>query len=433
MIQIDYTRTFQALDLHVARYNAGALYSKRLKAGMVHTAQEIIKLYSHLLIKKQGVGAIEEEPFGAFRTNSPQLATLAHSCARTVRRHIVRLLEAGVLVEKLFRGSKADYRLWINPELLCTNESIDGHAIRKQLETLFAKHAADDAQGHDEKDKRTNWPHTDAFERINNRIIGVHNTESTARKTAAPPESAGNETRRPDFHRNKSENVAGNDCASNTGGKVQKKSEDAGGKVSSAPSKAGVPERGEEAAGGARDTTLRFYASMLWSLARNTLYRNTDLTDHQEQIGEALLYQWYAPVSTQKLSHVHQVYVERMSLVRKYIARDPQRRYVQLPYRYFDPANKSGFTATRKWLEDHRRHQEEVRHKLVLSAQIRRYLNNRKKPQHKQQPVYELFRSCERRLRQLDNPLLLEQFHAAVLSPEAHRNLHSNTKTPKSC
>ena len=431
MKQIDYTRTFQALDLHVAQYNARALPDQKLKAGMVHTAQEIIKLFSHQHIKKQGIG-MDDDPFGTVETNSPQLATLAHSSDRTIRRHIVRLLAADVLKAKQFRGSRADYKLWINPRLLCVNTSIDSKAVQKELEALYRKSDEIEQQAHDEAAKRTNQPHTEALKRINNRLIGVQNPENRSTGQHASLQKAGNRKRRSDVHRNQLNDFAGNEGASNTGEKVVKKAEEAGEKVSSAFAPVALPETREEA-GGTRDTTLRFYAKMLWVLARNTLYRDTDLTERQEAIGEALLLQWYAPVATSKLSTVHQSYIERMSLVRKYIARDPQKRYVQLPYRYFDPRNPHGFTATKQWLRAHRKHQEEVRHKLILSAQIRRYLNNRKKPPHQQKPVYALFRSCERRLRRLGNPLLLEQFHVAVLSPEAHQQLHAQTKIPASC
>jgi hypothetical protein len=127
------------------------------------------------------------------------------------------------------------------------------------------------------------------------------------------------------------------------------------------------------------------------------------------------------------MADVHQVYVDRIGLVQKYISKDPEKRYVQLPDKYFDPKNSSGFTGTKTWYYQLKKREFEVQKKLILHAQIRRFLNNEKKETAKQKPRLELFRSCETRLGKLGKPELVNQFHASVLNHSTHKFLQFNT------
>ena len=128
-----------------------------------------------------------------------------------------------------------------------------------------------------------------------------------------------------------------------------------------------------------------------------------------------------------KLADVHQVYVERLGLVQKFLAKDPKNRYVQLPDKYFNPDNPSGFTGTRTWYNQQKKREYEVQMKLILHAQIRRFLNNEKKETAKQKPRLALFKACETRLGKLGQPHLVREFHASVLNHSTHKFLQFNT------
>ncbi len=125
-----------------------------------------------------------------------------------------------------------------------------------------------------------------------------------------------------------------------------------------------------------------------------------------------------------KLENAHQVYIDRISLVLKFISKDPKNRYVQLPSQYFDPKNKYGFAGTRNWYRKQKERDKEVQLKLILKAQIRRFINNEKKDTSKQIPRLELFTKCEARLGKLGNPELVSAFHASVLEHTTHKFLH---------
>ncbi|MEM9341015.1 MAG: hypothetical protein AAGA66_19940, partial [Bacteroidota bacterium] len=77
----------------------------------------------------------------------------------------------------------------------------------------------------------------------------------------------------------------------------------------------------------------------------------------------------------------------------------------------------------RAWWYAQDKRKKEVQVKLILSAQIRRYLSNLTKDASKRKPPLEVFRSCEQRIGKLGDPLLLQQFYAAVLPPETYAQL----------
>ncbi|MDW3195843.1 MAG: hypothetical protein R8G66_25945 [Cytophagales bacterium] len=164
-----------------------------------------------------------------------------------------------------------------------------------------------------------------------------------------------------------------------------------------------------------------FYAERLWNLAKNMLYKDVYLTERQELATKRLLRQWYEPVSENRLTRVHEIYTERIFLVKKFIQKDPENRFVQLPDRYFDPTNRHGFTGTKKWWEVQEKRKQEVQLKLILNAQIRRYLNNEKKDTAKRRPSLEMYRDCEQRIGKLGDPMLLKQFHASILSSHSNQ------------
>jgi hypothetical protein len=263
--------------------------------------------------------------------------------------------------------------------------------------------------------KTTTCPHTDTSNNgyINNIIIGVDKLKT---KASSLPLTNGYESR----------NATSNTFTGYTGKIDPKKNNDAGEieRKSRATDQTGAEISGVDQA---RSASLSFYVKSFWKLARNTIYKDHYLTQSQEEMALKLLQLWYEPVSDKQLQNVHEVYVSRLGIVQKYIAKDPTKRYVQLPDKYFDPKNPSGFTGTRIWYQKQKKREYEVRLKLILQAQIRRFLNNEKKETAKQKPRLELFRSCETRISKLGQPELLNTFHASVLNHSTHKYLQLNT------
>lgn len=381
---------------------------------MVSTAREIIKIYSLSLLKANCVAAVDLENLPPLKTNNVQLAKRANASTRTIQRHLKRLLDANILTQKVWHGSNSGYELWVNPNILLVNGKQPVNKLR--VEASKQKNESSENQFF-KKNITTTCPHTDSSNNsyINNIIIGV-NKLNPEEEMSSLPLTSGYQSR----------NATSNTFTGYTGWKSAKKNDDAGGKVRK---KRVTEQTGAEISESevARSASLMVYVNSLWTLSRNTIYKDVFLTDGQIKIAKELLRLWYNPVPDKHLSKVHQVYVERIGLVRKFLDKDPEYRYVQLPNKYFDPKNLSGFTGTKVWYNNHKKRQEEVRLKLILQAQIRRFINNEKKETAKQKPRLELFRLCETRIGKLGQPDLLKQFHASVLNHSTHKFLQLNT------
>jgi len=438
MIVINYSTSFNALDRYIKKYNESKdQLSDQVRQGAAATAKDIIRIYGLFLVKANSIEEIAPKNLPSLRTNNVQLAKMGNASPRTIQRHIKRLREAGIITDKVWHGTNSSYELWINPEILLVRCRKTMQEVKMSLETALQRSLENDLETQVLEKPTTICPHTDTCNnsyKSNNLLKGVDNSKSPEQMDAAGNVSGyntGNSSKRSSLPlTDKIDDASydtGNAGTGHTGEKVAEKIEDAGEKVRI--KRAGKKGSGEMKAPGsdpARSASLSLYVTLLWSLAKNVLYNNTFLTERQQEIGKQLIYQWYEPVATGNLSSVHQIYVERIGLVRKFIEKDPERRFVQLPYKYFDPDNPNGFSGTKKWWKEHEKRKAEVQAKLILHAQIRRFINNEKKEPHKQKPPLALYRECETRVGKLGDPVLLEQFHAAILNPTVKQQLYVN-------
>ena len=427
MIVINYSTSFNALDHYIKTYNESKeTLSEQVRQGAAATAKDIIRIYGLFLVKANGVAEVDPDNLPPIRTNNVQLAKMANASPRTIQRHIKKLQEAGIITNKIWHGTNSSYELFINPKILLARCRKTLLEVKKSLDKALQQSLENDLV----KEKHTTTcPHTDSCNNsyINNNLLkGVDNS-----KNPEQMETSGNSSKRSSLPLTNENDIpsydTGNTGTGYTGEKVAKKIEDAGEKVRIKRAKnrmfGAVKSPDTDSA---RSASLNLYVTLLWSLVKNVLYSGTFLTERQEEIGKKLIYQWYEPVSSKSLSNVHQIYVERVGLVRKFIEKDPERRFVQLPYKYFDPDNPTGFAGTKKWWEKHEKRKIEVQAKLILHAQIRRFINNERKEANKKKPPLQLYRECETRVGKLGDPVLLEQFHAAILNPTVNQHLYAN-------
>ncbi|TGV03583.1 hypothetical protein EM932_06025 [Flavivirga rizhaonensis] len=425
MIIVNYSIAFKALDHHIKQHNeANDLLSCRIRQAIASTARDIIKIYGLSLIKANNIKALDVDNLPPLKTNNVQLARMANASTRTIQRHLKRLQDANIITHKVWHGSNSGYELWLNPTILLAK---CGKAVDTPKEESSPEKIEVIEKQYFKEKHSTTCLHTDSSNTgyINNLLIGVDKL-----KNVTLPPTSGNKNIRSSLPLTsflESRNVTGNNFTGYTGKKSAQKIEDAGEKVRI--KRVTNQTKGAELSkiDKIRSASLSVYVNSLWKLARNTLYADTHLTEKQKEIAEKLILQWYLPVADKNLSKVHQIYVERIALVKKFIDKDPENRYVQLPNRYFDPKNTAGFTGTRIWWNKHKKRQEEIKMKLILHAQIKRFLNNEKKDTSKQKPRLEFFRECENRIGKLGKPLLLKEFHASIMSPSTQHYLYTNT------
>ena len=413
MLVITYSTAFKALDYHIEKYNLSVEKSQTIKAGMILTAQTIIKVYGRYLTKVSKQQVIDKDNLPALYTNNGQLATLTRSSTRTIQRHIKRFEKAGIITGKISHGSKRNFQLFINPNILFTNPDISVDkgensqklSLHSNLQTtdseLFKKITATKSLPSDSGNNRY----------TNNILIGVNKFFQNSSNDYSGY-SSGNTKRCFEELQNGLIIDSGNTFSGYTREKAPLKNQDAREKVPQKQTGLKIHQGPATTCG----TSLFFYAKSLWDLAKNTLYKDVYLTEKQEQTAQEMLYKWYEPVSEKKLPYVHKVYLERIEIVRKYLEKDPENRFVQLPYLYFDPKNPSGFTGTKKWHQNHKKRQYQVYLGSILHAQIRRFLNNEKKDTHKKIPSLTMFKNCEKRLEKLGEPDLVKQFNTTVIN-----------------
>jgi len=415
MVVINYSITYKALDGFVDDHNERSQEVKdKVKASVLLTAKEIIRIYGAFLIKANGIMNITEESVPALKTNNSQLASLVKVSPRTIQRHIIKLQKAGIITGKKFCGSNSGYELWINPEILLVRSKKTKDEAAKELnEKLQKTENRPIVKGGTTKCPDT-YTGNNSYNK-NNLLIAVDNPKvrpSDQGKT-------GNKRNRCSLPLTavlkQTGYNTGNILTGNTGEKVIKGPSCHSGSNEETGEKVHLRDENWKQQS-ARSTSLSFYAESLWNLARNLLYKNVFLTEFQQKQAKQMLEGWYQPVSEKHLASVHQNYCERIHLARDFVAKDPERRFVQLPYRYFDTSNPSGFTGTKKWYQKHLARKEEVRKKLILHAQIKKYLNNEKKD--KRRPPLEVYRECETRVGKLKDSALMELFYAAILKPE---------------
>ncbi|WP_046759370.1 hypothetical protein, partial [Kordia jejudonensis] len=341
---IHFSIVFKALDVFVEKHNTTAdSLSTRLRQPVIATAREIIRIYGASLLKESKKASFDAANIPYLKTNNVQLAKIARVSTRTIKRHLIKLEKSNIIIQKIWHGSNASFELYLNPKILLINcpkplnnsKNIKKEGEIKNTDNQFFK-----------KECSTSCPHTDSGNNsyINNILIAVDKKLNIDRKLSSSS--------------SKVETLAGNKLA----GYAEKE----GGKKINEPLSQGTPgarnfkltndaeKEGEfpevktqakgidsrlEASG---IPFLNSYVDSLWELAKKKLYKEIYLTKNVEKKTKELLYLWYQPVKKQHLDKVHNVYIKRVELVQKYLAKDSENRFVQLPHRYFDPKNKHG-------------------------------------------------------------------------------------------
>ncbi|MGB3947135.1 MAG: hypothetical protein WBM13_04070 [Bacteroidia bacterium] len=418
MILIHYPTAYKALNCFIDVYNDKAEKSTdRLRTGAVMTAKEIIRIYGVSLLKANAVQQVDQNNLPSLQTNNKQLSKLVKCSSRTIQRHIAKLQAAGIITNKIFHGSNSNFELWINPNILLIKQKLSVDKLKKDLQEALDRTKKNDLKSTLSPVQKTNCPDTypsnNSYKR-NNIIIDVDNSQRSSLSLTSEIDTSYD-----------TGNITGNTgeiaqvFSEKQKNSEEKKFQEAGEIASRADkiSDRNVPPDP------ARDNSLNLYVSLLWLMARNLLYKNTFLTDRQVLIAKKLIRKFYDPVSTSQLSTVHQHYVERISLVAKYVKKDPEHSFVPLPYRYFDTNNLKGFVGTKQWHQADQQRKKEVEREIVLSRVIRKYQNNLKKNTAYKKPQLQLFRECENTIGKFNDASLTQRFHAAVLQHETYQQL----------
>ena len=438
MIVIDYSTALRALDDYVKTYNEGCTSLKdRIRQGTNATAKEMIRLYGGQLILANNRAKVDRDDLPPLSTNNIHLSKVSNASSRTIQRHIKKLQEVGIITNKKFRGSKANYKVWINPKILLATQFIsekDAESeLRMALSEAFEKESI-------KKGKTSTCPNREPSNNgyNNNILIDVCNSNEKTEFDRFLEESGHNWSGHTgkklddfleDWDKFEAEELKKSDARSGDREKkkvaLKKKSENTGRKWQKREVK-GPSTMVSDDENNSRSASLNLYIDLLWNLAKNTLYANHSLTSWQIDTAKNLIAKLYEPVKGSALSTVHEHYVARIAWQHESIKRQPERRFVLLPHQYFDTNNSHGFVGTKQPFLLQEAKKERLKKQLITSQAIRRYNENLKKPVERQKPILDLYRTCETRVSKLGNKELLTQFHSAVLEPNIHQLLYAN-------
>jgi hypothetical protein len=382
MIVIHYPTAYKALDGYVDRYNASASNStQKLKTATVAAAKEIIRIYGASLLTKKQQGFPLPGHLPPLRTNNQQLAGLIKCSSRSVQRYILKLRGASVITGKKFRGSNADYELWINPEILLVNHELGVNSPSSLLKTSPLNPAITQVKSSFFGTKRTDrlLPYSGNIK--NNNILNEGNSVHF-------------------FENDFSGNISGNTTGNTTGNtrKIALKNDPAENTGCAGPADGPTPfpEAGEQTA--EDKEVLNIYVDLFWLTAKNLLYKYTFITRKQEQTAKELIKVLYLHKKDRDPQTVHDMYIQRIRLAAEYVQKDPVKRFIPLPYIYFNLNNPKGFLGTEEWYWKGKKYKAAVNRELLLERLIKRYQNNDKMPMSERQPPLKLYKACEKRL-----------------------------------
>lgn len=137
---IDFKKSFTAIDRFFNEFNEGKTMQDktRLKANSKATAYAIIRLYGNYLYSKKmlfvdGKAGAKLDEIPPLSTNNVRIAEHINATDRTVRNHIKKLIDAGLITKKVNHGRVNNFELWINPEILGVKKKLDLAEINKTI------------------------------------------------------------------------------------------------------------------------------------------------------------------------------------------------------------------------------------------------------------------------------------------------------------
>jgi DNA-binding Lrp family transcriptional regulator len=437
MVVIHYPTAFRALNEFVDHFNSKAeKATARLRSGAVMTAKEIIRIYGVALLKAAGISQLDLANIPSLQTNNKQLAKLVKCSPRTIQRHITKLLDSGIITEKKFHGSNSNFELWLNPKILLIKSKKPVDKLKKELHQSLQEAKQRESESAFSDFETTKCPHTYSSYTSNKKNNVLKEVETVDKARSLHPlttendssYNAGDRTRYTgeiaESNTEKQDKILKKFCGENFSKETEKGNEEAGEIASRADQSEHLNVRSDPA----RDNSLNLHVNLLWLMVRNLLYKNTDLTENQVEIAKKQIRKLYEPSTEDNISRYHQNYVERVSLVHKFLQKDA-RRFVPLPYIYFNFNNPFGFTSTKAWHKQYLVRRKEVECDLALSRAIRKYTNNEKQPPHARRPTLQLFRECENTLGKLGGTTLSDRFCSAVIEHETYGRIRTNKPT----
>lgn len=337
---IDYTKSFKQIDKFFEKFNEGKTMSDptRLKSNTKAIAYTLIKLYGHHLYQKKmlfvkgSIGAELYDDIPPLSTNNIRIAEKVNCTDRTVKRHIKKLVDSGLIIKKINHGRVNNYELWIDPEIIGVKKKLDLKQINKVISDEIVKSNLKELAVIEDASKsslRTKSPlnvscdtETKNLDNINNTPVDKESLKSDDSNSVSPKVETQETTQ--DTRESKLKKITPKN-------KTQKNNE-----KSSAKSKAS-------------DKYIKMLIDFLWNYSVFAIYKDFEMEDHQEMIAKQHFQKYFAKsTSKEQAKRWYDQYIKRIGMASIYFKNHPDFE-IHLPSHYFDTENKKGFVGTRGW------------------------------------------------------------------------------------
>jgi hypothetical protein len=366
-----------------------------------------------------------------FKTNNKAIATKrgANFNKSTTWSHIKRLTEAGIIINKIWHGSKNSYELEFDSEILVAkecpkftrillelhalNQGIDFNEIKieEKIEIALLKPIfADSKYGY--LIVKYNHKETGTIQEHNyNKTKGIVNLASFLRANLASDESQIN-------------NGLSNKVQEHTDKSVLinfKEHQECGRQDQIPP--APLVNKSNDGA------EINSIVSIAWSFAKSILWQSDVIEKHDELSAKEFIKLWFTG-SLRKNTHATegkllQRFFERVQLSRRYVKKEPD-RFIPNPRIYFDPEFAHGFAGTKEWVWKNQITKNELRDLNIATSSLRKALKY-----YFSDSNTASFKKCEQHLAKLKKPEILKTFYECAIDPKlfTHKTFKKLKKT----
>ncbi len=370
-----------------------------ISKSVIETGEKLILRYIEAFNQARKLNLVKNEA-PSLSTNSVELSRLFQTSDRTVRAHLNVLRKPGIgfISQYNFRGSRANYELWINPEILWAGQ------------TEISKNAPCAAPA---RLQNKNLPHIKQLETPETKEKEITHVDKcgVAEQQGAMPAGDGK---------------TGHTITSDTG--PQQPAEipvEAAVRPLAAKKQATEAGSAARAEKDAQKAVFLTYVENFWTIAWKLLYPTAEFNEYCQRMAKNAIYfgvyrGFKAQLSAAEWEQYHLQAIERLKLAANYYENHPD-KHPPLPYAefkpgtgYFDHQNTRGFEGTHDWYTRQQvwKRQQKVNDALRRAEkEIRLHKQGKLRDELQRKTPLEMFRYQETRLKRFGKAAL-DKFYA---------------------
>lgn len=376
----------------------------QIKSNVMRTAEHLLDFYSkHLHLQAKSKPMLTR----AFITNSQALATRLGYTKRTTYNHLEKLMEAGIIKDKVFRGTNTGFVIEFNTEILVARKNneftqsliaqycylLKTDEVSDEILTKIANATLSFSDAKNGIVKNLQHISTRTLQELNiNMQKGiVDNDNSSVDKSNTVEEVVINNDRLlqepPEQLQEPGLHIGAKNHAGKTGQSPEK----------------------------IKEIEVRRASHAAYQFLVAVFYSDRLISDHDVNISLMHLQNFFAKARNSKeLTQKFNEFIQRAMLVRSFLLKAPG-RFIPNPQKWLDPAFEQGFVGTEAWLKNVDKKREErseyYGNLKVLAKLYREFIIS---------PTLQNYLAGRQTLGKKKNPELLNLYDQAIVSQVPH-------------